>query len=124
MSGVKVQEKIDLFSEKCGELNNLEKVQLFEEISAAVSNFAQSKNGGSDSTDGIFDTLSEIAESVQDDFEVLIRISNDKKVVIRALTKVFTLLLNTNVDTVNKIKKILKIAIETTLKIWQEPKRL
>ena len=102
----------------------LEKVQLFEEISTAVSNFVQCKNGGSDSSDGIFDTLSETAESVIDDFEDIIRISNDKKFFIRALTKVFTLLLNTNVDTVNKIKKILKIAIETTLKIWQEPKRL
>ena len=31
------------------------------------------------------------------------------------------LLLNTNVDAVNKIVRIVKIAIETMLKIWQEP---
>lgn len=36
--------------------------------------------------------------------------------------RVFALLLNTKVDTVDKIKRILKIAIETTLKIWQGQK--
>ena len=72
----------------------------------------------------MFDILSEIAESVQEDFEELIGISNDKKHFIRPLTNVFTLLPNTNIDTINKIKKILKIAIETTLKIWQGPKQL
>ena len=41
---------------------------------------------------------------------------------IRSLMRVFALLLNTKVDTVDKIKRILKIAIETTLKIWQGQK--
>ena len=43
-----------------------------------------------------------------------------KKRFIRALTHTFALLLNTKVDSVDKIKKVLKIAAETTLKIWQE----
>ena len=53
----------------------------------------------------------------------MVRISNDKKTFVRALAKMFTLLLNTNVGTVNKIKQIVKIAIETTLKTWREPKQ-
>ena len=54
----------------------------------------------------------EIAESVQEDFEELVGISNDKMNFIRALTKIFMLLLcyflNTNVNTADKTKKYLK----------------
>ena len=103
MDEEKLQTKKISFLKKYGELNNLEKAKLFEETSVAISNFVLYENGDNDSTDGIFDTLSEIAESVQDDFEKLIGISNDKNHFIRALTKAFTLFLNTNVDTVNKI---------------------
>ena len=63
-------------------------------------------------------------ESEQKNFEKLIGISNDKKHLMRALTKLCTLLLNAKADTVDKIKKILKIAIETTQKIWQGSKQL
>lgn len=49
--------------------------------------------------------------------EELVRLSNDKKTFVRTLAEIFTLLLTTNVGTVNKISKIGKIAIETTLKI-------
>ena len=68
--------------------------------------------------------LSEIANSVQEEFEELVEISSDKRHFIKVLTKIFTLLLNTNVSSVEKIKKIIKIATDTTLKIWQEPKQL
>ena len=70
-----------------------------------------------------FDVLGEIADSVQEDFEELVGISSVKKHFIRALTKIFTLLLNTKVDIVENIKKILKIAIDTNLKLWQEPRQ-
>ena len=36
------------------------------------------------------------------------------------LSKIFALLLNTKVDTAEKIKRIIKITIKTTIKIWQE----
>ena len=101
----------------------LEDAQLFEEKTRAISEHVTFENENRDSTDGIFDVLGETADFVQEDFEELVEISSDKKHVIRALTKIFTLLLNTKVDTVEKIKKILKITIDTTLKLWQEPKR-
>ena len=41
--------------------------------------------------------LSEIADSVQEEFEELVGISSDKRSFIKGLTKIFTLLLNTNV---------------------------
>ena len=116
------QEKIESLGNNYSKLNTLESVQLFEEITRAISEHVTFENKNRDSTDGIFDVLSKIADSVQEDFEELVGISSNKKHFIRALTKIFTLLLNTKVDTVEKIKKILKIAIDTMLKIWQEPK--
>ena len=68
MDEEKLQEKIDFFSEKCRELNNLEKAKLFEKKSVVISNFVQYENGDNDSTDVTFDTLIEIEESVQEDF--------------------------------------------------------
>ena len=41
---------------------------------------------------------------------------------IRSLMRIFTLILNTKVDSVNKVKKILKIAINTTLRLWSGQK--
>ena len=75
-----------------------------------------------DSIDGIFNVLTSISDSVQEEFDKLISIDSDKKRLLRVLSRIFTLLLNTKVDMAEKILKILKIAIETTLKIWQEPK--
>ena len=37
--------------------------------------------------------------------------------------KIFALLLNTKVNTAEKIKKIIKIALETTIKIWSGQKQ-
>lgn len=42
---------------------------------------------------------------------------------MKTMWKIFALLLNTNANTVDKIKRVLKIATETTLEIWQQPKR-
>ena len=42
--------------------------------------------------------------------------NSDKKGFIKELLRIFALLLNTKVDTAEKIKRIIKIAIETTLR--------
>ena len=76
------------------------------------------KNNDMDSTEGIFDFLSHISNSVQEEFDKLL--SRDSNKFVKAMSKIFALLLNTKVDTAEKIKRIIKITIETTLKIWQE----
>ena len=76
-----------------------------------------------DEADEIFDLLGDLSDSLQEEFEELVAGDSDKKCFIRALSRIFALLLNTKVDTAKKIKRILKIAIETTLKIWQEPRQ-
>ena len=78
------------------------------------------KSQDADSTDGIFDFLEGLSNCIQDGFDELIGEDTDKKRFIKALTHIFALLLNTKVDTADKIKKILKTAVETTLEMWQE----
>ena len=63
-----------------------------------------------------------VTNNLQEDFDELIGDNNDKKRFIKSMTRVFVLLLNTKVDPVDNIKKILRIAVETTLKLWQGPK--
>ena len=78
------------------------------------------KSQDADSTDGVFDFLEGLSNCIQDEFDELIGEDINKKRFIKALTHIFALLLNTKVDTADKIKKILKTAVETTLEMWQE----
>ena len=82
------------------------------------------KSINTDSTDGVFDFLEALSARVQEEFEELLDGDIDKKRFVKALTLIFALLLNTKVNIADKIKRILKIAIETTIKIWQRPKQL
>ena len=99
MTEEKIQENLDIIQHSLHKLDKCLQAKILEEI------LVRSENNDNDATDGIFDTLGKITESVQKDFEELVRISNDKKAFVRALAKIFMLLLNTNVDTVDKIKK-------------------
>ena len=95
---------------------------IFEEITRELEAYLATESGDQDSTDGIFDLLSSISDSVQEEFVELISGDSNKKHFLQALSRMFALLINTKVVTAEKIKRILKIAIETTIKIWQEPK--
>ena len=91
---------------------------IFEKIKQELKEYLLEQTVEADSTDGIFDLLDNLTNRVQEDFDEIIGDDKDKKRFIKSLTRIFTLLLNTKVDTVNKIKRILKIAIKTTLKLW------
>ena len=80
------------------------------------------KSIDTDLTDGVFDFLETLSNQVQENFDELIGEDTDKKQFIRALTCIFALLLNTKVNTVEKIKRILEIVVETMLKAWQRQK--
>ena len=70
-------------------------------------------------TDRVFDLLENLTNRLQKNFDKLIEEDNDKKRFVKALTSIFALLLNTKVDTADEIKRILKTAVETTLKTWR-----
>ena len=91
---------------------------LFEEIEKELKTYLLEQQVKEDSADGAFDFLDNLTKRLQEDFDKIVRENSDKKSFIKSLTRVCALLLNTKVDTVGKIKKILKIAVKTTLKIW------
>lgn len=61
-----------------------------------------------DAEDGLFNIVEEISIRLQENYEELIGEDTDKRHFIKSLTRAFALLLNTKVDTVDKIKKSTK----------------
>ena len=104
------------------ENTGVDATRIFEEIHKEIGDDLTGQGHDGDSTDGVFDFLENLTSSLHEDFDVLIGEDTDKKHFVKALTRIFALLLNIKVDTVDKIRRTLKIAIETTSKIWQGPK--
>ena len=94
---------------------------ILEEINRELEAYLLEERDDADSTD-VFNFLTTLSNQVEGEFEELLDSNSNKKRFLRALSKMFTLLLNTKVDTAVKMKKILKIDIETTTKICSEPK--
>ena len=111
----------DLFSLEQTEVEktSIDATRIFEEIHKEIREYL-TEEIDTDSTDGVFDFLENLTNLLLEDFDEFIGEDNDKK--IKALTRIFALLLNTKVGMTEKIKRILKIAVETTLKILQGPK--
>ena len=95
---------------------------IFDNITKELEEYLLKEHVESDTTNGLFSIVESVTNRLQEDFDELIGQDTDKNRFVRSLTRVFALFLNTVVDTVNKIKRILCIAIETTLRIWQGPK--
>ena len=115
----KSQQTIDDLYEKSKNADHEAQVALLAKITNEIKPLIREENGKIDATDSAFDVLSDLAESLQKDFEELIEADSDKKIFMQVLSKIFELLLNANVNTIAKSKRTLKIAIETTLKLWQ-----
>ena len=121
---------IDILITSGNDLFSLEKIEvektsvdatlIFEEIHKEIREYLTEETN-IDSTDRVFDLLENLTNRVQKNFDGLIKEDNDKKLFVKALTSIFALLLDTKVDTADKIKRILKIAVETTLEIWRGP---
>ena len=113
----------DLFSLEQIEVEktSVDATLIFEEIDKEIREFL-TEEIDTDSTDGIVDLLENLNNRLQEDFDELIGENTDKKRFVKALTQSFALLLNTKVDTADKIKRILKIVVKTTLTIWRGPK--
>ena len=88
---------------------------IFEEISKKLEEFLLRENSNADSTDGVLEFLTEISNQIQEEFDELLGEDTEKK---WSLPKIFALLLNTKVNTAEKIEN--SIVLETTVKIWSE----
>ena len=93
---------------------------IFEEINKELEEYLLEKSIATDLTGSVFDFLESLKNQVHEDFDELFGKNTNKKRFIKALTCVFALLLNTKVDTANKIKRIFKIVVETTLKMYRK----
>ena len=100
----------------------INQVRLFEELNKELAAFLTKETNDKEVTE-VIDFLSTIFDSVHKEFFKIVSDDSDKKRFLKALSRMFMLLLITKVDTAEKIKRIIKIAIETTLKIWQEPRQ-
>ena len=85
---------------------------IFEEIPRELEEFLLRENGDADLTDGIFEFLSKISYQIQEEFDELLGKDTDKKRFLKSLSKIFALLLNTKINTVENIKKIIKVAFD------------
>ena len=99
-----------------------ERMTHLEEINKELEEFLSRENNCNNTRDGVFDFPRDLQDSVQQELDKLLADDNDKKRFIMSLSRIVALLLNTKVDTAEKTKCIIKIAIETTLEIWQEPR--
>ena len=113
----------DLFSLEQIEVEktSVDATLIFEEIHKGIREYL-TEEIDTDSTDGVFDLLENLTNRLQEDSDELIGEDTDKKRFVKALKQILALLLNTKVDTADKIKRILKIVVETTLKTWRGPK--
>ena len=93
-----------------------------EEINKELEEYLLEKHIDADSTDSIFDVSENFTNHLYEDFDELIGEDSNKEHFIKALMHIFALLLNTKANTADKMKRIIKIAVEKTLKKWQGQK--
>ena len=92
---------------------------LFQETEQELSDLVLEPKGGEDATDGAFAFIENLTNHQQAEFyETVGTGDSDKKQFISSLTRIFAILLNTIVHSVDKIKKKIKVAISTVVKIW------
>ena len=117
MSETETEEQINNLLDAYTRADEDDWARLLEEINKEIETFLSRESYNKGPTDGVFDFLRKLSDSVQEEFEELLAGDSDKKKFVKELSRIFTLLLNTKVDTAEKIKRIIKIVIETTLKI-------
>ena len=64
----KIKETLNIIQNSFGNLYKIKQAKISGKITAAIATHFRSQNNDDDATDGIFDTLGEIAESVQEIF--------------------------------------------------------
>ena len=93
--------------------SEIDRTELLEKINSELDIFLSKVTNETDSVNGIFAFLKDLSDSVQEEFLERLTGDSDKKSFVRALPRIFALLLNTKVGIPKKIKRIIKIAIET-----------
>ena len=96
------------------EINSL---SLFQEIERQLSETLLEEKSEGDLTAEVFSFIENLTNKLQTELDETIGEDSEKRQFIRSLTKIFAILLNTRVETVDKI---IKIAVNTAIKLWLE----
>ena len=100
-----------------GDLQSLLSNSLFQEIEQELSQKLFNNESESDFTDGPLDFTENLVKNLQAEFDETLGESGNKRLFIRSLTKIFTILLSIKADSTEKIRQIVKIAIDAVIKI-------
>ena len=87
MSSGTSQEKIDEIFFSFVHVDKQSQVRLLEEINKELEAFLSKENNDTNSTDGIFDFLSQISDSVQETFDEILSGNSDKKKICKGNVK-------------------------------------
>ena len=114
--------QIDLFDMEWdinGQKNKMEinSLSLFQEIERQLSETLLEEKSEGDLTAEVFSFTENLTNKLQTELDETIGEDSEKRQFIRSLTKIFAILLNTRVETVDKI---IKIAVNTAMKLWLE----
>ena len=116
----KMSQSEDLFEmdfDNMGDLQSLLSNSLFQEIEQELSQKLFNNESESDFTDGPLDFTENLVKNLQAEFDETLGESGNKRLFIRSLTKIFTILLSIKADSTEKIRQIVKIAIDAVIKI-------
>ena len=116
----KISQSEDLFEmdfDNMGDLQSLLSNSLFQEIEQELSQKLFNNESESDFTDGPLDFTENLVKNLQAEFDETLGESGNKRLFIRSLTKIFTILLSIKADSTEKIRQIVKIAIDAVIKI-------
>ena len=91
---------------------------LFQEMKQEVSQKLFNTENGDDSTDGPLNFIENLVNNLQTEFDKTLGENVDKRLFVRSLTKIFPILLSVKADSTEKIKQMIKIAINAFLKLW------
>ena len=78
---------------------------LFQEIERELKSYLLEEQPEGDSTDGPIQLIENLTNKIQEDFDEIIGNSVEKKSFIKSLTRIFAILLNTKIDSIEKLKK-------------------
>ena len=120
MSKLALLNEENLFEFESEEIKEEEQLptELFQEIEAELCDHILHTVEG-DETDGAIDFIKETVENIKLEIDPLVQNSN-KKTFLNTLSKIITILLSVKVDTPEKIIKVVKLIVTTTLKKWSE----
>ena len=110
----------DLFGmevDNIGDIQSLGPTSVFQEIEQELSQRLFNNESRGDSTDGPLNFIENLVDNLSAEFNETLGESGDKNLFIRSLSKIFTILLSVKADGAEKIKQIVKIAINAVIKI-------